>query len=177
MLIPPTVVHELRRLMPPKRPYHAAQLSRRQQQAQSSVVVSAGIDKARPPRAKRTAAPAKNSITMWPCETNPCPHRGGLRLAARYDRVLSQKAHFIALQDQTGKSTRRVRASVNIYTVRPNIRFYRRRMSVYHNLAEVILVEEKVIPNPEQIPLRLLLQRDARSHTRVYEEEVSAGKR
>ena len=29
-------------------------------------------------------------------------------------------------------------------------------MSVYHNLAEVILVEEKVIPNPEQIPLRYL---------------------
>jgi hypothetical protein len=50
-------------------------------------------------------------------------------------------------------------------------------MSVYHDPAEVILVEEKVIPNPEQIPLRLLLQRDAWSHTRMYEEEVSAGKR
>jgi hypothetical protein len=43
---------------------------------------------------------------------------------------------------------------------------------MYHDLAEILFVQEKVLPDPKQILLALLSQRNARPNAGMDEEEV-----
>ena len=77
----------------------------------------------------------------------------------------------MALQHQASQSTCRVGAGVDVDAVGANIGFAGRRVAVNYYLAEILLVQEEVFSNPQQIPLKLCLQRNARPNARVGEKK------
>jgi len=48
---------------------------------------------------------------------------------------------------------------------------------MHYDLAEILLVQEKVFSDPEQVRLTLLLQRNSGAHARMSEEEIVARER
>ena len=99
------------------------------------------------------------------------------RKCRRCDRALSQKAHLMALQHQTSQATCRVGAGVDVNSIGAEIGFAGRRVPVNYHLAEILLVQEEIISNPEQIPLKLCLQRNARPNAGVGEKKIPTGER
>ena len=70
---------------------------------------------------------------------------------------LSKEAHVVLLQYQTGQPTRRVRAGIDIDAVRSNIWLIDRCVAVHHDHTEILFVQEKIVSDPEQVPLGLPL--------------------
>ena len=86
------------------------------------------------------------------------------------------KFDTIVFQFQAGQSSRCVGASVDIDTVRTNIRLRHRRVSVDDDFTEFIFAKKKVLSNPQQVFFALLCQWNAWSYASMDEKEISASK-
>jgi DDE superfamily endonuclease len=87
----------------------------------------------------------------------------------------SNECHILTFQHKTCQPPGRVSSGIDVDSIWANIRFFDRRVAVHNDLAEPVLVQEKVFPGPQQVVLVLLRQRDTGSNTGVREEVIAAG--
>ena len=90
---------------------------------------------------------------------------------------MSNEAHLVAFENQASQAPCGVGASVDIDAVRFNIGLHGRGVAMHDDLAEILLVQEKIFSDPEQVCLTLLFQRNSRPHARMREKEVPARER
>ena len=80
-----------------------------------------------------------------------------------------------AFDDQASQPAGGVGAGIDVDPVWPHVGLEDRRVPVDDDLAETVFAEEKVVANPEQVFLALLLKGNARLHSGMDEEEIPAG--
>jgi hypothetical protein len=85
---------------------------------------------------------------------------------------MSNEAYLVAFEDQASQTPCRIGAGVDIDAVRFNIRLLGWAVAMHYDLAEILLMQDKIFSDPEQVCLTLLLQRNSRSHPRMDEEEI-----
>ena len=90
---------------------------------------------------------------------------------------MSNEPHLVAFEHQTSQASCRIGASVDIDAVWSNIRLYDRVVPMHHDLAEILLVQEKIFSDPEQVWLTLQLQWNSGADPGMDKEKIPACER
>ena len=88
----------------------------------------------------------------------------------------SQNQNRCALDRDAGESSRPPRSGVDVDSVLPDIGMRHWRVAVNDEFTVVLCRVEKLMTNPEQIVVVLLLDRDVRANAGMHEQEISAAK-
>jgi hypothetical protein len=80
-----------------------------------------------------------------------------------------------AFDDQASQPAGRIGAGIDVDAVWPDVGLADRRVPVDDDLPEVVLAKEKVVADPKQVFIALLLKGNARFHSGMDEEEIPAG--
>ena len=94
------------------------------------------------------------------------------KLPQRKARLAPDKADHVVLKDETGQAPGGVSTGVDIDAVRPHLGFKYRRMSMDDDFLERLLMQKKILPDPEKIRVALRIERNMRTHTGVDKEKI-----
>jgi hypothetical protein len=89
----------------------------------------------------------------------------------------SDDTHLISLQNEASQTASRVRTRINVDSIRSNVDFFARRMTMDDNLVERFFMKQEVVTDPKQILFALMCQRNSRPGASMGKEKVSACER